>query len=690
MGHEIKWFFKLTHDILRPERIALAEAELRALSNREVYPIKNFVDELFEYPLSVFVDNNIRAQDMITRLCFPGPCQGFKLSGELNDPENTIRRLTFFRETFIAISESQISYIKEKLRYFICEFDERMLQKDAVSKEILSPFCQVISKKYQGERIYLFRILSPYILYEYIDVITNLISSAVTVTKEKDVKKRFIKRKKRAKESLNKLLNHLHNVFDRAPNYGRGGVVGILDYIDRPIIRSVTLSTLQYFKTMDPPRLIRPLINIIGLRENETLLDPLAGSGNMLLSAIEMGVNAKGIEIHPLTYMIAVAKCAAYLLKKTADFTSAVVNLLRRIEQGFEELKKSSPDDFYSKIIVEAKKYHNKLDPGEKEKITIDHLTKIILIRREIQRISEAPDENTNSAFKLICQILLSDAITLQFKRKVFNLYHYFERRLSNVVLLRYLLDEIDYKIPKVTFDIINADAREMTPFTDVDGIVTNPPYVEVGSFETRFKPAMSLLDIKGIVDTETFFEKSIGRKMVGKKVDLSCISPEIKNDLKKVQNWCTLHKRERKGLIISQFIADIDKVARQTLISIKPGGYIVIVLGQTYHIDAIKSRLVIDFAELFRKLFESVGFEYSGTFYIPVGRWSDLTTHHWYLVMREHVSSILIMRRPDDQPDKVKELIEKLEFTFKLAKEEPFVLHTKEKLYSEQLIMRA
>jgi DNA modification methylase len=56
------------------------------------------------------------------------------------------------------------------------------------------------------------------------------------------------------------------------------------------------------------PQMIRALMNIIKIRQNETLLDPFVGSGTAVLEAQILGVNAIGIDISPLCVLISKVK----------------------------------------------------------------------------------------------------------------------------------------------------------------------------------------------------------------------------------------------------------------------------------------------------------------------------------------------------------------------------------------------
>lgn len=72
------------------------------------------------------------------------------------------------------------------------------------------------------------------------------------------------------------------------------------------------------------PQMIRALLNIIQMKEGETLLDPFVGSGTAVLEAQLLGINAIGIDISPLCVLISKVKTESLdvlnEIKKYKDF----------------------------------------------------------------------------------------------------------------------------------------------------------------------------------------------------------------------------------------------------------------------------------------------------------------------------------------------------------------------------------
>jgi len=79
------------------------------------------------------------------------------------------------------------------------------------------------------------------------------------------------------------------------------------------------------------PQMIRALINIIGLKEGETLLDPFVGSGTAILEGQLLGINSMGIDVSPLCVLIGKVKTESLhfigQIKKHKDFYTKGANL---------------------------------------------------------------------------------------------------------------------------------------------------------------------------------------------------------------------------------------------------------------------------------------------------------------------------------------------------------------------------
>jgi hypothetical protein len=97
--------------------------------------------------------------------------------------------------------------------------------------------------------------------------------------------------------------------------------------------------------------MIRALINIIGLKEGNVLLDPFSGSGTTALEAQLLGVNFIGIDISPLCVIQGKVKTESiYAIEeiekiKNKVLTNITPNLFQTNENYYDFLDKLTKDE---------------------------------------------------------------------------------------------------------------------------------------------------------------------------------------------------------------------------------------------------------------------------------------------------------------------------------------------------------
>ena len=106
-------------------------------------------------------------------------------------------------------------------------------------------------------------------------------------------------------------------------NHYKIGMAASLDIYNNKSIRTRSFFSKGRFSTgyalhsLFPYRgkfhaqLVKGIINVIGLRPGDTLLDPMMGSGTACIEAQMMGINAVGVDISPFCFLMASAKSEA-------------------------------------------------------------------------------------------------------------------------------------------------------------------------------------------------------------------------------------------------------------------------------------------------------------------------------------------------------------------------------------------
>jgi len=168
------------------------------------------------------------------------------------------------------------------------------------------------------------------------------------------------------------------------------------------------------------PQMIRALLNIIKIKEGETLLDPFVGSGTAVLEAQLLGIDAVGVDISPLCVLISKVKTES-------------VNIL-------EEIKKYK--DFY-------------------------------LLNQN--QISEPKNEEVKIFYKVAEMMAHSDQSRRGRNFKT-SYYNDAQKMLASVEDYSTAKNKLKLKLGKTK--IIEGDARKIDLKNEsIDGIITSPPY---------------------------------------------------------------------------------------------------------------------------------------------------------------------------------------------------------------------
>jgi DNA modification methylase len=204
--------------------------------------------------------------------------------------------------------------------------------------------------------------------------------------------------------------------------------------------KNVTRSVNQYlthwiypYKGKFHPQMIRALLNIIKLKENDTVLDPFVGSGTTAVEAMLLGINCIGIDISPL--------CVIQSKVKTESI---------EVIEEIEEVK-----DY---II---RKVRGNLGGQRNNKF--------------LEAINSISNEKVKNFYIMAYLIAVSDNT-----RRKRNLEHSFYKNLDlmikSVKYFKNVSRELNLKLGKIKIE--KGDSRNL-PLDDnsVDGIITSPPY---------------------------------------------------------------------------------------------------------------------------------------------------------------------------------------------------------------------
>lgn len=181
------------------------------------------------------------------------------------------------------------------------------------------------------------------------------------------------------------------------------------------------------------PQMIRALLNIIGLKPGDTVLDPFIGSGTTALEAQLLGINCIGIDISPLCVLQSKVKTESF---EVFDEILRVKNkILRKLTRSlFNQTGKS-----FLKVV------------------------------------DSLPNEKVRNFYKMAYLVAVSDN-TRRGKDFTKSFYRNLDLMINSVKDFQDIAKELNLKLGKVEIRV--GDSRDFQLSDEsVDGIITSPPY---------------------------------------------------------------------------------------------------------------------------------------------------------------------------------------------------------------------
>uniref|UniRef100_A0A7V0Z427 site-specific DNA-methyltransferase (cytosine-N(4)-specific) n=1 Tax=candidate division WOR-3 bacterium TaxID=2052148 RepID=A0A7V0Z427_UNCW3 len=247
------------------------------------------------------------------------------------------------------------------------------------------------------------------------------------------------------------------------------------------------------------PQMIRALLNIIGLKQGDAVLDPFIGSGTTAVEAQLLGINCIGIDISPL--------CVLQSKVKTES-----IDVLPQIIERKEEITKRIRPSLFN---LEGKTMDGAIDLISDEKVkNFYRMTKLVAISDNARR-----GKDFSNAFLKNLELMIA------------SVRDYVEI----VKKLKLVLGKVDIK---------TGDARALALDNEsVDGIVTSPPYSIALDYVTNDAHALKELGY----NLSVIREKFVGVRGKGQnRIDL------YNNDMKKsLEEMFRVLKPKRYAVIV-------------------------------------------------------------------------------------------------------------------------------------------
>lgn len=592
------YYFKLKHDIQNDSELPLAEHEIESLTGRTPEPIENFVDVLSQEPLKDFVSlKGFRVQDIMTRLPYSGNLQGYRIESEMKNCLNLVSRLAYFRDFYVLINSDKL----ENVRTLYPELKE--IEKPTFTEEVslcdLSPFAQLFTVHKTQPRM-LVRFIPLHVLYEpshYVQRLAYNISQAERMFKES--------------------ISHFKNSFKRpiSPASSRWFKT-IEDFIDAWDSPQLYLTHYIGVKGKFFPRMVKAIINGIGLSKGELLLDPFCGSGTMNLEAVLNGLNTIGVDMQPLFTQITKIKIAslgwdAEWLKKQIE------GLLLDIQYNWDSLTKS---ETMSRFLIDQKIANISLSNSLMRGVREESLRCVEIIKGCIRNLK---DDDLQDFCELALAYWIRSMLKKQTPEKIIRTY---SERLRSMFFSVYYFWKFQKEIRHIELGearIRTGDVKELKEVIqpeleyfkreNVDAIITSPPYGTAIDYIGEHVYALYVLDlVKDHLDLDKIHigsprtKPSLITNIVERSGEFQALPQSAQGILTRMVN----SGRQLKASAFYKYFVDMREAFEQMQDVLAPDKYLVMVIGKNQVVKLDDEREVIELGQIMEDIGRTVGFK--------------------------------------------------------------------------------
>ena len=580
MSHQTsKFIFKLRQNIVLAGDVTLAEMELKAfLPQSTVESITTLQDIIHDEPIFA----NLQGLTALGIYVRETGTQGYMTQGSLERFPTLLKSLSFVQNIYCITqnTESAFLYIQDCKQQLGSVFDYQVI----------------------GNSLIIYGV-SHYALIEMSDAIAR--------------------RAKNAADTQTKLQMMLDALLSR--NSSQTALKIAREALEAKNTTSHLSHDIHYYKAKFFPRLVRSTLNICGQRlggNNHRVIDCFSGSGTTSLEASILGMPSLGIDIDPLSVLI--AKTKLEILHVPSSYLAEEVRLVLEVLE-FSETRQLNLFQ---------------LDKTSTWPETIQFPTWLIKNRQmtpeianqlysDIQKLSHAVSYATPE-LQGFFRVLMSDAIARKIKMRflgtgvgrfsltfaktslIKTFVNSTQKYIRAIAAIEWLKKTINLKFAKATF--INSDARFFGQECGMfDILVTSPPYLPAASGRESYAkaraPSLIALGLKSCQDIDDLVDESVG-SMNHSLVDLDALSESEKH----LVEWLKRDELRRiKSAPSARYFLDMRAAFKQMYQYLKPGAFAAIVSGKQstfYQFSSREPLYVVRSAEILAEEAEAAGFE--------------------------------------------------------------------------------
>nr|MDO8133468.1 DNA methyltransferase [Candidatus Njordarchaeum guaymaensis] len=584
---------KLKHDIRVESKVDLARREIEESLGTTAKTIVT-LPALFKKPPFSQLDDIVI--DRVTRLLYLGKAHGFLAEAEdLSKLVRLMRTATYLREIYgiMLTQEEKVPEIVKAIGLHDVKAGVSPLGKFID----VSPNIQFYNQKLgDGSLLTTVFLIPAQTLLEYAAEVVKL--PYVTFTRQfTNLDEKLDRMEAGVKKGIEELRQHLTHDFKRMPWLGLFKE-RIGDYVDWAFsdFRTWGLHFVHKHEGKADPWLARSALNLLGVSENDTVLDPFCGSGTFIADAPLLDINAIGMDINPLSTMITKVKCGLADIP-LPELRESLIKIQKKSSAS------SQPKGKLRSVLAE-------LGKNDKQKLlgNEDAFLEILSTKDAIDGVSDS------EPIRDFLYVILSRSITeigvKQQKRKL-NASGNFMKDAITFYLQTYASQEILHALKieaKGRCKVLTSDARNSKAILDgkVDGIVTSPPYFDAVDYVGSSTLPIRILGIDG--DNKHLESQTIGSRsrITGDTDRFLCdMLPE---SCRLLVEGLMRFGRERKARIVLQYLTDITDCLHRFQEVINEKRRMIFVVGKYHNWKLGNNNVLIDGAQVLIDIGEHVG----------------------------------------------------------------------------------
>ncbi len=323
--------------------------------------------------------------------------------------------------------------------------------------------------------------------------------------------------------------------------------------------RRLPIYNWVHFKEAFSRNFVTLMLNQLDVREDNWVLDPFCGIGTTLLAAKERGVNAVGIDSHPVFAFVSQVKTQNYNV----------------------ETLRESKGDFFSKKF--EKLDLKEMNPLLKKAFSRYALEDILFFKSEISKIKDRITQDFLVLALVVSAMRISYAVKDGAVIRFFRRKHPPLRKVFKATVKKFLrhLKKAEFKPCEIVVKQGDARKLDFLETKSLDAVVTSPPYLNKFEYTKAFDVEEALLkELIGIDSAKAYLGADLGR---GKTVFPKLGLPEM----------------------AKSYFSDMELCLKEMYRVLREGGKAALVVGQGVFPDRI-----VESDLLTAKLAEGVGFD--------------------------------------------------------------------------------